>query len=218
MKLKLKLLVIFAALSLPAIAQNGKQDRYDLLRELDKRVKIEQIPATNIVSLNFRGNYSKHPEAYSKLNAYVRRNYATAGSVIGLYPEDPDVVPESRLTWKISLRVLPGKPNPLMQTIKSEDPFTIPASKDSLAYPITKLKAPEKPFVIEQLPTVTAVTLITDVAHLGKDGLAINAWITMNNYVLIGTTRTEFGSTSGKSQIIPVKIIVPVKKRTREAI
>jgi len=36
--------------------------------------------------------------------------------------------------------------------------------------------------------------------------------------VQTGTTRTEFGSANQKSQLIPVKIIVPVKKRNRETI
>ena len=139
--LKILLLSATVFLSVQDFAQSSKQDRYEILRDLDKRVKIEQIPATNIVSLVFSGNYQKHPEAYGKLSVYVKSKYASVGSIIGLYPEDPDLVPEQKLTWKISMRVLPGKPNPASPQINRADPFKIPASKDSLAYPLSKLKA-----------------------------------------------------------------------------
>jgi|ERR1700722_18919441 len=198
--------------------QNTGKDRYDLLRELDQKVKIEEIPKTNIVSLNFTGSYQRHPEAYAKLSSYVMNNYVTVGTIIGIYPEDPDLVSEAKLTWKISLRILPKKPQHILNNSGNSDPFAIPATKELLSSPLSQFKTPKKPFTLEQLPPVTAVTLVTDVAHLGKYGLAINAWISMNNYVQTGTTRTEFGSSTAKSAEIPVKIIVPIKKRSRETI
>src|ERR1700733_11512267 len=125
-------ILLFAAIvffAMRGICQNTKTDRYEILRDLDRRVKIEQIPATNIISLKVSGSYENHPEAYGKLSAYVKLNYATTGSVIGLYPEDPDLVPEKKLTWKISMRILPGKPNPSSIQIDEPEPFKIPASR-----------------------------------------------------------------------------------------
>ncbi len=194
-------------------------DRYSELRALDKRVKMEEIPATNVISLHFTGSYQKHPEAYGELAAYVAENYRTTGGVIGTYPQDPDLVEESRLTWDISLRILPSKGGKEKKSSDSPDaPFELKATTEELGAPLDAFRKPSLPFELRQLPAVSAVTLISDVAHIGTDGLLINAWITMNNYVQVGTTRTEFGSTTQASQAIPVKIVVPIKKRILETI
>ena len=195
--------------------------KYAILDSLDIRVKQEKLPATNVLSLAFSGNYQKHPEAYGQLNEYANKNYAFTGGIIGIYPQDPDLVSdESQLKWEITLRVLPGKAGTVnYSTANQKDPFEINIPQDVLSAPLSKLKTPEKPYVLKTLPETDAVTLVSDVAHIGQDGLAINAWIDLNNYVQIGTTRTEFGSANQKSQLlIPVKIIVPVKKRNRETI
>lgn len=190
---------------------------YDILDSLDKRVKLETIPATNVVSLKFSGNYQNHPEAYMQLSDYVNKNYATTGGVIGIYPQDPDLVDESKLTWEINLRVLPGKPGTTDYTSANEiDPFDIKIPEELFFAPLSKFKAPEKPYTIKQLESTKAVTLVSDVAHIGRDGLAINAWIDLNNYVQTNTTRIEFGAVKQKSMQIPVKIMVPVIKRTKE--
>lgn len=200
-------------------AAENEMDRYSQLRALDKRVKIEEIPATNVISLHFTGNYQKHPEAYGQLAAYVAENYRTTGGVIGTYPQDPDLVEESRLTWDISLRILPSKEGEEKKGPDSLDaPFELKATSEELSVPLNTFKKPSLPFELQQLPPISAVTLISDVAHIGTDGLLINAWTTMNNYVQVGTTRTEFGSATQASQAIPVKIIVPIKKRIMETI
>ncbi len=194
------------------------KDRYDLLRELDSRVKVEEVPATNVVSLEVIGGYQRHPEAYQQLVAYVSKNHRTVGAILGIYPHDPDLVEEDKLSWSISLRVLPGKPGAAPKRANEKDPFAVNATNGELGAPLSSFATPQKPFLLEQLPAVTAVTLRSDVARIGKDGLALNAWIDMNNYVQTGTARTEFGNATQESQLIPVKIIVPVKKRTKEAL
>lgn len=193
--------------------------RYAILDSLDKRVIIEEIPATNVLSLGFSGNYKNHPEAYAQLSGYANKNYANAGGIIGIYPQDPDLVDdESNLVWEITLRVLPGKPGPIKSSSNAGHPFETNIPERDLSVPLSELKTPDKPFALKTLPATQAVTLISDVAHIAQDGLAMNAWIDLNNYVQTGITRTEFGSAEKKSMEIPVKIIVPVKRRTRETI
>jgi hypothetical protein len=226
-----KLQIILIALLLVASSCNTKKQdadksleqqkcKYAILDSLDTRVKQEKIPATNVLSLAFSGNYQKHPEAYGQLSEYANKNYAYTGGIIGIYPQDPDLVSdEAQLNWEITLRVLPGKAGAVnYSTANPKDPFETNIPQDVLSAPLSKLKIPEKPYILKTLPATDAVTLVSDVAHIGQDGLAINAWIDLNNFVQNGTTRTEFGSANQKSQLIPVKIIVPVKKRNREKI
>ena len=199
------------------IAQPLK-DKYDILRELDRRVKIEEVPPLNIISLQFNGGYQKHPEAYQQLSSYVSKNYQVVGAILGIYPQDPDLVKEEELEWSISLRIVPKKTDKTLNEANEKDPFVINATKEKLGVSLTSFALPQKPFRLEQLPPITAATLVSDVANIGKDGLAINAWIDMNNYVQTGPTRTEFGNATQESKLIPVKVYVPVKKRIRETL
>ena len=217
---------IFIVLTFAAISYNSKvaaqtrsqsQGKYLVLEELDKRVKLEKIPATNVISLQFTGNYQKHPEAYEQIYKYAIKNYSTTGGIIGVYPKDPDLFDDAHLTWEINLRILPGKPGAVsFPAEESGNPFSIRIPEDQQNSSLSVFKKPAKPFKIKTLEATEAVTLISDVGHISADGLALNAWISLNNYVQTGTTRTEFGAAKGEHMQIPVKIIVPVKKRAKE--
>jgi len=194
--------------------------KYGILDSLDSRVKNEHIPATNVLSLSFSGNYQKHPEAYGQLMGYASKHYAFTGGIIGIYPQDPDLISdESQLQWEITLRVLPGQPGVVDNSkTASKNSFETTTPEGALSVPLSELKTPEKPYALKTLPPTEAITLVSDIAHIGRDGLAINAWIDLNNYVQTGTTRTEFGAANQESRLIPVKIIVPVRKRISEVV
>jgi len=191
--------------------------KYSILDSLDNRVKVEDIPSFNVLTLSYKGNYKNHPEAYGKLMQYAAQNYKTVGAIIGIYPQDPDLHPESELSWSISYRIIPGSPGISADSTQT-DPFAVNASLEELNVPLDKFQKPADPFVLVQLPATKALTLVSDVSQIGKDGLAINAWLDLNNFVQVGLTRTEFGTASEKGQPIPVRIIVPVKERTQEKI
>ena len=197
-----------------------------------KRVKIEKIPATNVISLPTSGNYEQHPQVVGRLIKYVSEYYATAGPVFGIYPVDPDTVgvpfptvetgqsnaPDqlrnaSKLPWEVCIRVLPGRPNKDRLTNQAGDPFRVEATEQSLRQPIAQLTKPQAPFKLKQLPEITAAVLESDIVHTPKDGLALNVWVIENGYVQIAPVRMEYALNTADPTKATTRIIVPVIKR-----
>jgi hypothetical protein len=191
--------------------------KYEVIEELNKRIKIENYPRTNVVYFTITGSYQKHPEAFSNLMDYVLQNYRYAGVCLGFYPEDPDTVSEQKLKWQIGIRVIPGQPEKIIDstmTNMSRDPFAIMASKEELGAPLSQLKHTLEPFFIRTLQPFQAVTLITNVESTSRDGLALNAWIILNGYVQTAPTIMEYAMMKTDPLKIPTKIVIPVTKRS----
>jgi hypothetical protein len=223
---KLFSIVLFVILGLPQpdfqVSEDPKETdfqpidtvcgKYKMIDEVERKIKFENFPATNILYLKYKGSYQQHPEAFPKLTSYVEENYRTTGTCIGFYPFDPDAVELKNLQWEVGLRVIPGSP-PQKHEMQS-DPFIVNASANELAASISRLKTPKHPFGIKTIPAVQAVTLETIVANSAVNGLAMNAWLTINGYVQTAPTRMEFAMATTKDpMLIPVKIIIPVVKR-----
>lgn len=190
-------------------------NKYGVIEEIGKRIQFEKIPATNVLYVKYTGNYRKHPDAFPKLQDYAYANYAAVGNCIGLYAYDPDIVAEADLTWEVAIRIVPGAPSGnMMHDMKMDnDPFHLDASPAQLGAQLSEFRSPATNFAIKTLPPVTAITVTTIVEKAGIDGLAMDAWLTINGYVQTGVARMEFAMVDKNPMKIPVKISIPVVKR-----
>ena len=188
-------------------------NKYRVIEEISKRIKFENIPATNVLYIKYVGSYRQHPEAFPKLQDYAFANYAAVGNCLGFYPFDPDAVAEADLRWEVAIRIIPGAPSAMMMHEMGNDPFHLDAGTEQLSAPLSKLKKPSSNFALKTLPAVTAITVTTIVEKAGIDGLAMNAWLTLNGYVQTGTARMEFAMQEKDPMKVPVKISIPVVKR-----
>jgi hypothetical protein len=206
--------------------------------DISSRVKVERIPAANIIYLEVKGNYDKHQEAFPQLVDYALANYRIAGACFGIYPIDPDAVGEkfakvqqtggkdqrsvqrnpsikdheSKLIWFVALRIAPGAPS-LKHEKRSEDPFAVDATESELKAPQNKLHRAKAPFQIKQLPEITALVMESTVKTSPVDGMAMFKWMLDNGYVQVGATRMEIGLGTERLGDTVTKIIIPVKKR-----
>jgi hypothetical protein len=187
--------------------------KYHLIDEISARIKFENLSACNILFSEHKGSYQQHPDAFPKLMEYAYKNYHPIGVCMGLYPDDPDAIAEVDLKWKVGIRVLPLKQNGQPSDFKSEDPFAVNATMEELSIPVTDLTKPKSPYELETLPKVSVIYVVTTVEKAGIDGLAMNAWLTINGYVQTGTTRMEFAMQKVEPMKMPVKISIPVVKR-----
>jgi hypothetical protein len=157
----------------------------------DARVRIEQISGGTILVRDVTGDYSQHPQVFQALMSVRDKQYVGVGDCFGVYPVDPDAVASPQdLKWRVGVRVRP------------------PTAAAPLATPVA-------PYKLESMPDVEAAVLETNVKNAGVDGLAITRWILEHGYVQVGPTRMEYLSHVGELMLIPTKIIVPVRKRSR---
>jgi hypothetical protein len=69
-------------------------------------VRVEAVPRTYVLSREVSGSYSQHPAMLAELRRYTASTKAPAlGPVMGIYPMDPDVVPENELRWQVAVPV-----------------------------------------------------------------------------------------------------------------
>lgn len=225
-----KLLIVFAVFCFTSCINKKEQsakeptalkgtdsiyNKYRVIEEIGKRIKFENIPATNVVYVKYTGSYRQHPEAFPKLQNYAYTNYAAIGNCLGFYPFDPDAVAEKDLNWEIAIRIIPGAPSGMMmhEMETGNDPFHLDVDAEQLGAPLSKLKKPSANFALKTLPSITAIAVTTTVEKAGIDGLAMNAWLTINGYAQTGTARMEFAMQEKDPMKVPVKINIPVAKR-----
>jgi pimeloyl-ACP methyl ester carboxylesterase len=155
----------------------------------DDRIHVERIDGGTTLMRDIAGDYSQHPKVFIALMAVRDRLFTPVGACFGIYPQDPDAVESpAELHWEIGVRVSPRA-----------------AAK--------KLTAPPKPYRIAKLPAIDAAVIETNVQTAAIDGLAMFRWMAEHGYVQVAPTRIEYLSHEGSPMLLPVKIIVPVKKR-----
>lgn len=211
-----------------------KKTANEIASDVDKRLRVERIPATNILYLETAGSYDKHPQIIGQLLQFAQRNYATAGVMFGIYPVDPDSVGvpfakqqqkpgerplpvsptiEKKLVWGVAIRVIPGQPGTSRRDSESSDPFFVSATEAELTKALPSLKQAKSPFKLQRLRETTAIVLETDVNRSPADGLALNAWMVKNGYVQTGATRMEMAMNSTDPMNALAKIVIPAVKR-----
>jgi DNA gyrase inhibitor GyrI len=171
-------------------------------------VKVVKIRASVAVVRTVRGSYSQSPKVMEEMMRYVHTNFRAVGDCFGIYPDDPDKVAAADLKWTVGVRVTTGEPmgyghTASMKEIEGKDPAAIQK----------QLKAPKQPYSISLIPGGEVAVIQTSVRNAGKDGLYMFKWMAENGYVQIHPTRMEYLSHKGPPMQIPVRIVVPVKKR-----
>jgi len=142
---------------------------------------------------------------------YVGKNYRAVGACFGIYLKDPDAVKVSELRWEIGVRVVPREPLCYGKNLPIEE---LPNVSDArLRQTLAQMKQPEAPYKRKILEGATAAVVDSTVARAAQDGLAMTPWAPRNGYVQTGPARMEYLSHEGTPTEMPVKIIVPVKKR-----
>ncbi|MEQ8906863.1 hypothetical protein [Ekhidna sp.] len=184
--------------------------KFQAINDIGEKIQIEDIPESNILFIQYRGDYSQHPKALTELMNYVGENYRIVGTCLGIYPFDPDAVPSDSLVWDVGIRVIPGDP---AMVHEDGDTFQVRASEEELSVPLDDLKYPEAPYQLKKIGSTKAITVETIVENAGKEGLAMDAWLTMHGYVQVAPTIMEYAMVDVEPTKVPVKIIIPVKER-----
>jgi hypothetical protein len=71
-----------------------------------KDVRVAAAPRTHVLSRAVTGSYSQHPAMLAELRRYVATTNARAvGPVMGIYPMDPDLIPQNDLHWQVAVPV-----------------------------------------------------------------------------------------------------------------
>lgn len=83
-----------------------------------KTVRTEVAARTQVVSREIRGSFAQHPAVLAELRRYVGvAKVPTTGPVMGIYPMDPDVVPEGELRWQVAV--------PVSRSIRLKVPYSL---------------------------------------------------------------------------------------------
>ncbi len=155
----------------------------------DDRIHIERVSGGQALIRDVRGSYAQHPKMFAELMALREKLFAAVGACFGIYPDDPDAVENaSDLHWQIGVRVAPAARG-------------------------QKLAIPPRPYRLASLADVEAAVIETNVKTAGIDGLAMFRWMAEHGYVQTAPTRIEYLSHDGDAMLLPVKIVVPVRKR-----
>lgn len=81
---------------------------YDgLMQDFPPEVIVETIPSVSYGYMAMHGSYSQHELAIEKLLEIA--NDTATKAVIAIYPDDPDLVAEADLAWKIGLELAAGE-------------------------------------------------------------------------------------------------------------
>lgn len=75
----------------------------DLLTEFPPSVSVEPAAAVRYDYMKMAGSYSQHERAIESLLPIAKNMNSRA--LIAIYPDDPDLVAESDLTWQIGIEV-----------------------------------------------------------------------------------------------------------------
>jgi hypothetical protein len=206
------------------------------VEDVGHRVKLETVPATNVVYLPMTGSYDQHPAALAKLFGYATKAYAVTGPLFGIYPVDPDSVgmpfatgqgsrPDTatptdgpkpqpqKLEWGVAIRVVPGAPRNSPMARPGTDVFFINAEPKALLEPLQNFSRPEEPFKLLRLEETAALVLDSTVERTPQDGLMLWDWAIRTGYVQTAPTRMEYGMVKTDPLKTPTRILLPVLKR-----
>src|SRR5687767_8379518 len=75
-------------------------------RDGAKSVRIEMAVRTQVISREIKGSFAQHPAVLGELRRFLSdEKVPTIGPVMGVYPMDPDVVPDGELRWQVAVPV-----------------------------------------------------------------------------------------------------------------
>lgn len=176
-----------------------------------KTVTVRKIQASWALVRDVRGSYEMHPEVFAEMLAYVGSNFRAVGDSFGVYPMDPDAAKQGTLRWQAGLRITPGEPLGLGNSL----PLITSVAKSSQEFELDKPKfnRPRSPYRIVLLEEIEAAVLESSVEETPQDGLSMMRWMAENGYVQVGATRMEYLSHDKPANKIPTRIIVPIQKR-----
>ena len=162
-----------------------KNDPYaDLTDEFPPRVSVVNLPQRELFGQKITGSYRQHHEAIAKTYELAGVRMGPETPIIAIYPDDPDLVSESELTWYLAF--------------KSET-VAAPARASLTSIPQQASQA---------------VVVETIAADTPGDGKKILAWIALNGYVQTAPTMMEYSLNPDLGpQEQRAKIIIPVKER-----
>lgn len=157
--------------------------------QFDARISVQRVSGGTILVRDVAGSYARHPEVFAELMRHRDQFYRGVGDCFGVYPMDPDAIAaDEMLRWRVGVRVAPLNAGDVVR------------------------RAP-RGYRIERMPDTDAAVIETDVQRAAMDGLSVIRWMAENGYVQVGPTRLEYRTHEGNPQLIPARIIVPVKAR-----
>jgi hypothetical protein len=159
-----------------------------LLAQAGPPVTVESRPAYVALVRNVEGGYSQHAAIARSLLAAARAGCGAEGVVYGVYPQDPDAVPESQLRWQLGYRMKAG----------------------------TRCRrATLTDLALERHPAEQVARLQTSLADARQAGLSLFHWLADSGYVQTGPTRMEYRGDGGPAT--RVVILLPVRLRPDRA-
>jgi hypothetical protein len=162
-----------------------------------------------IICRNVSGVYSLSATYFGQLSKYTDAHYRVAGPFFGMYPVDPDAVSSPReLKWSVAQQVIEGS---ALDSGSSAPPRHYSASEAAAV--LRGLPPAKTPYKLLIIPEQTVAWIHSTIGKAGRDGLSMFPWMAHNGYVQVGPTRMEFLATNGNPNAIPVRIIVPIKRR-----
>jgi hypothetical protein len=119
--------VVFAALLAGSAITNGAQchEPQSVDQQVSQRggtgsARTEMAGRTQIVSREITGSFAQHPAVLSELRRFLSDAKVPAiGPVMGVYPMDPDAVPEGELRWQVAV--------PVSGTVRLRSPYSLAA-------------------------------------------------------------------------------------------
>ena len=162
-----------------------KNDPYaGLTDEFPPRVSVVELPQRELFGQKITGSYRQHHEAIAKTYELAGVRMGPETPIIAIYPDDPDLVSESELTWYLAF----------------DSEIVTATARTSLT------SIPQKASQVAVVETIAADT--------PGDGKKILAWIDLNGYVQTAPTMMEYSfdpELGPREQ--RAKIIIPVKER-----
>lgn len=178
--MRLAVFVLGIAAGVLCMAQEAPQ------RTAPSDIRVEARPATTLLVRAGRGPFSGHAIEFARLRDFASERSIPMRDVVGVYPDDPDVVGIEKLSWQIG--------------------FTIdPARGEST-------KGLDSPFQVVDLPAGDAAVIDSTLGHSHVEGIRLLAWLPYSGYVQVGPTRIEYSRWTADPSA-PVRIVVPVRKR-----
>jgi hypothetical protein len=119
------LLFVVTLLTASALTISARHDETTSLGQAQsaagtKTVRNTTAARTQVVSREVKGSFAQHPAALAELGRFVATaKVATTGPLMGIYPMDPDVVPEGELRWQVAV--------PVSATARMRAPYTLTA-------------------------------------------------------------------------------------------
>jgi hypothetical protein len=205
------------------VAQEQKPARPGSEARRKVPIRIQQLPARSVMVRRATGSYEQHPSLIQETLGQARRagvNKPPQGSLIGIYPMDPDAVDSPKdLEWYLAVEAPPGTVKAKMPVSPGMLPTNLRADFGTLEAKFATVARPsgQDVYLMAALDPGLAITAEASYEAIPAVGLAMKEYMFRSGWVQVAPTRNVLIAGDPATPVDDkVQIVFPVRRRNVE--